>query len=228
MPKPKTYTKKTDLNKPWNKKRKVSVYTVDSVGMNKTLLIVCEGQTEKCYFESFPVKTLTVEAINLEGQSKLKLVECTQEIVNRDDYDCVWCVFDMDVKRGEDEFQAYDNAIHKAIALNYNVAYSNDAFELWFYLHYHFTDAAYLRTFYYEQLSRLWGFNYVDEGKKYAFCTTIYHLLESDVRASQEHAMEWAEKLFDGQKDKPFHEQNPATTVFQLVKSLNQHISTLP
>lgn len=66
--------------------------------MRKTLLIVCEGQTEKCYFESFPVRTVKVEVVNLEGQSKLKLVECAEEMVRGDGYDEVWCVFDMDVK----------------------------------------------------------------------------------------------------------------------------------
>lgn len=47
--------------------------------------------------ESFPVRTVKVEVVNLEGQSKLKLVECAEEMVRGDGYDEVWCVFDMDV-----------------------------------------------------------------------------------------------------------------------------------
>lgn len=222
MPKPKTYTKKTDLEKPWNKKKKASQYEVDSLEMRKTLLIVCEGQTEKCYFESFPVRTVKVEVINLEGQSKLKLVECAEEMVRGDGYDEVWCVFDMDVNMGEAEFQAFDNAIHKARSLNFKVAYSNDAFELWFYLHYNYTDTAQRRSFYYDQLSKFWSINYVDEGKRYSFCTGIYDKLRKDHRASQQNAIENAKKLFIDQQDKPFHEQNPVTTVYQLVKILNQ------
>ncbi|MCK9300419.1 MAG: RloB family protein [Bacteroidales bacterium] len=224
MPKPKTYTKKTDIEKPWNKKKKASQYAINTIVMRKTFLIVCEGQTEKCYFESFPVRTVKVEIVNLEGQSKLKLVECTQEMVCSEEYDEVWCVFDMDVNIGEDEFQAFDNAIHKAHSLNFKVAYSNDAFELWFYLHYNYTDTAQRRSFYYDQLSNYWGINYVDEGKRYSFCTGIYDKLKKDDRASQQNAIDRAETLFTGQQDKPFHEQNPVTTVYRLVISLNKHI----
>jgi hypothetical protein len=224
MPKRKTYTKKTDIDRAWNKKKNPSQYAVDTLEMRKTFLIVCEGQTEKCYFKSFPVRTVKVEAINLEGQSKLKLVECAQEIACGEEYDEVWCVFDMDDNKGQDQFQAFDNAIHKAHSLNFNVAYSNDAFELWFYLHYHYTDTAHLRDFYYERLSRLWNINYVNDGKRYSFCTGIYDKLKNDNRASQQQAIARAEKLFLDQQDKPFHEQNPVTAVYQLVRTLNQHI----
>jgi hypothetical protein len=61
----------------------------------------------------------------------------------------VWCVFDMDVKRGADEFADFDNAISKALQLGYKIAYSNDAFELWFYLHFNLTESQHLRSFYY-------------------------------------------------------------------------------
>jgi hypothetical protein len=225
MPKPKTYTKKTDIEKPWNKKKRASQYAVDTLEMRKTMLIVCEGQTEKCYFESFPVRTVKVEAVNLEGQSKLKLVECTEEMVCGEGYDEVWCVFDMDVNIGEAEFQAFDNAINKAHTLNFKVAYSNDAFELWFFLHYNYTDTAQRRSFYYDQLSKFWSINYVDEGKRYLFCTGIYDKLKKDSRASQQQAIVGAENLLMEQQDKPFHKQNPVTTVYQLVRTLNHYLS---
>ena len=63
----------------------------------------------------------------------------------------------MDVKRGADEFADFDNAISKAVLLGYKVGYSNDSFELWFYLHFNFTDAQNLRTFYYSELSKRFG-----------------------------------------------------------------------
>ncbi len=227
MPKKSKSIKITDVKaqKPWLKKVNNSLYRVDSIETNKTILIVGEGQTEKLYFESFPVLTLTVEAIDLKGQSKLKLIDSTKSIIenNQTEYDEVWCVFDMDVKQGEKEFSDFDNAITKGKALNYNIAYSNDSFELWFYLHFNFTDQKHHRTFYYQFLGEQWDLNYEKDGKSYKFCQTIYSKLENDENASQENAIERAEKLYKEQSDLPFHQQNPVSLIFKLVKYLNSN-----
>ncbi len=76
-------------------------------------------------------------------------MESTTELVENSEekFDEVWCVFDMDVKKGENEFADFDNAIKKALFLHYKVAYSNDAFELWFYLHYNYTDVQAFKIF---------------------------------------------------------------------------------
>ena len=83
MPKKTKAIKKTDVKaqKAWLKKVDASLYQIEIKETNKTILIVGEGQTEKLYFESFPVLTLTVEAIDLKGQSKLKLIESTTSII---------------------------------------------------------------------------------------------------------------------------------------------------
>lgn len=49
MPKKRTYIKKTDIKaqKPWLKKVNTSEYKIETVTPNKTILIVCEGQTEE-------------------------------------------------------------------------------------------------------------------------------------------------------------------------------------
>ena len=75
--------KVTDKNKAWNKKAQPSGYKIDAIPIKKTILIVCEGQTEKLYFESFPVLGVKIKAIDLKGQAKLKLVESTKEIVEK-------------------------------------------------------------------------------------------------------------------------------------------------
>lgn len=226
MPKKTRAIKVTDQQKAWNKKAQPSAYRLDSITCNKTILIVCEGQTEKLYFESFPVYGLKIEAIDLKGQAKQKLVESTQEIIQSSEltFDEVWCVFDMDVKQGSDEFADFDNAISKAIGLGYKVAYSNDSFELWFYLHFYFTDHQHLRSFYYEELSKKWGINYEKDGKKYNFCLKLYELLQLTSEASQENAIERAKALFEKQKNLPYHQQNPTTKVYELVEELNQNL----
>ena len=171
MPKRTKSTKVTDNTKAWNRKGKPSGYRIDSIAQNLTILIVCEGQTEKLYFEAFPVLGARVKVVDLKGQSKLKLVEATHEIVAQanNEFDIVWCVFDMDVKAGGKEFADFDNSIEKAQKLDYKVAYSNDSFELWFYLNYGFTDSRNHRTFYYSELGKRFGLNYAKEGKKYHF-----------------------------------------------------------
>ena len=226
MPKSTKAVKVTDQNKAWNKRAQPTGYKIDTIAKNKTILIVCEGQTEKIYFESFPVLGVTVKAIDLKGQSKLKLIESTEEIVaNINDEEIeVWCVFDMDVKRGADEFADFDNAIYKAIQLGYNVAYSNDSFELWFYLHYNHSNAQQLRTFYYNELGKRFGINYVREGKKYDFCLKLYSILNADVNSSQQNAIDRARVLFEEQQHLPYHEQNPVTKVYELVEELNRNL----
>jgi hypothetical protein len=226
MPKSTRAVKNTDKNKAWNKKTQPSGYKIDTIPINKTILIICEGQTEKIYFESFPVLGVKVRAIDLKGQAKLKLVELTIDIVATNDHKDteVWCVFDMDVKRGTHEFADFDNAISKALQLGYNVAYSNDAFELWFYLHYNLTESQHLRAFYYKELGKRLGINYVKDGKKHAFCFKIYEILKNDKDSSQEKAIERARQLFEQQKNLPYHQQNPNTKVYELVEELNRNL----
>jgi len=210
MPKKTKAIKKTDIKakKPWLKKAGTSSYKIEVKEPNKTILIVGEGQTETLYFESFPVLTLTVKSINL-GQTKLKLIESTTSIIENSEtkYDKVWCVFDMDVKQGEKEFADFDNAITKGKSLGYNIAYSNDSFELWFYLHFNYTEQKHHRTFYYKSLGKQWDLNYEKVGKAYKFCQGNYYRLENDKNASQEKAIEHAEKLFNKQSDLPYHQQ---------------------
>jgi len=178
------------------------------------------------YFESFPVLTLTVEVVDLKGQTKLKLIESTTSIIkdNPTKYDEVWCVFDMDVKQGVKEFADFDNAIEKGKFLGYNIAYSNDSFELWFYVHFNYSEQKHHRTFYYDALGEQWSLNYKKYGKAYKFCKEIYSKLENDENSSQERAIERADKLFKKQSKLSYHQQNPVTLVFDLVKFLNDNV----
>ena len=167
---------------------------------------------------------MNVEAIGL-GQSKLKLVESAKAIQEKENYDEVWCIFDMDIKKDEVNCEAdYDNAIKKAKKIGYNVAYSNDAFELWFYLHFQYTDQENHRKFYYKQLSKFWDISYEKHGKEWEFSFNIYSLLENDNKASQTKAIERADKLFKDQKELEYHKQNPVTLVYELVKVLNDNV----
>src|ERR1035438_5965123 len=100
------------------------------------------------------------------------------------------------------QFEDYNNAIKSAIEAGYKCAYSNDAFELWFVLHYQYLDQEQERTFYFRTLSEYWQINYEKHGKQRSFAQSIYNRLLTDANASQQDAINNARKLFESQKDK--------------------------
>lgn len=226
MPKRTKTVKITDQrgNKPWLKVVGVTKYKIETKEKNKTFLIVTEGQTEELYFKSFPVITATIKPVPL-GCSKTTLVSCTKAIVADEKYDEVWCVFDMDIKHDDaGQLEDFNNAVQSALDAGFKCAYSNDAFELWFILHYQYLDQEHNRIFFFEKLREFWKINYVKQGKTIVFAKTIYSILQNDPRSSQAKAITNARKLFRSQKHKSYHLQNPVTLVYKLVEELNKHL----
>ena len=217
--------KKSDADKAWNKHKQLSKIPLETRSKGKKYLIVCEGQTEEWYFRQFPVSTAEVVSVGI-GMTQYRLIEEARKRAKQDNYDEVWCVFDMDFNpQRNGQLQDFNNAVFADNGKNFRCAYSNDAFELWFYLHYDFTEHQHLRGFYYEQLSHFWQMNYEKEGKNQNFSKNIYLKLKNDINASQETAIERAKQLAERHQDitNPY-EKNPITTVFELVEALNAHI----
>lgn len=222
MPKKTSVIKASDSNKAWNRKKKNKMpYHIESIAKKKAFLIICEGKnTEPEYFKSFPIASATVKTIGL-GASKKYLVDCAVEFAKEYKEYEIWCVFDLDIApdnlKLKDDFNlAITYAKHKG----FQVAYSNDAFELWLVLHYKIIDAQLTRNEYYKMLSGFWQVNYEKEGKKASFCKTIYPKLQH-TPANQEQAILRAENLHTLLIDENYCDQNPCTTVYQLVKALN-------
>lgn len=75
---------------------------------------------------------MTIEG---EGRATVALVDKTLEIKqelerkNAMSFDRVWVVFD------KDDFDDFNDAIKKAHKLGFQSAWTNEAFELWYYLH---------------------------------------------------------------------------------------------
>ena len=93
-----------------------------------TFLIVCEGErTEPNYFRAFRLAG-DVRGIDVrgEGYNTTRLVEAAIEYARQGDYDQVWCVFDRDSFPA----QNFNEAIALAERQGFQVAYSNEAFEL--------------------------------------------------------------------------------------------------
>ena len=219
--------KQTDIkgNKPWLKKVGLSSYNEETKDPNKTFLIVCEGQTEALYFDAFPTVSAEVKSYNL-GCSKNVLVDCAIEMAKDGEYDEVWCVFDYDFVPGKnDQEDDFNSAILKCSNHNIYCAYSNDAFELWIYLHFEYTDQRNLRSFYFNRLSNFFGINYVREGKIRKFSSRIYQLLLKEENSNQQNAINRAKELVRMNNETAAHLQNPITFVHLLVEELNKYLT---
>ena len=171
-------------------------------------LIVCGGEeTEKNYFECFrvPRKVIKVKGLNKDPDT---LVNKTIEYKKEDDYDQVWCVFD------KDDFQNFNSTINKAEKQGFEVAYSNEAFELWYVLHFEFLNSPIPRKEYLKKLNTLLGKQYTKNSD------TIY----DELLDRQETAIRNSEKLLKRYHKSNPGQDNPSTTVHLLVKALNQQL----
>ena len=119
-------------------------------------LVVCEGErTELNYFRELVrdrYSEVRSEEIVGEGRSTCALVKKTEEIRERLErqrqlkFDRVWVVFD------KDDFNDFNEAISLAERKGYKAGWTNEAFELWYLLHFTFLDAAVSRADYIAKL----------------------------------------------------------------------------
>lgn len=174
-------------------------------------LIVCEGgKTEPNYFRSFPIPKEFIDIFGA-GDNTIKLVKKAIELKNQDgNYDRVWCVFDRDSFPP----QQFNAALALAKKHEIEVAYSNEAFELWYLLHFHFYNTAISREDYKKMLSKLLGHEYKKNSQ------TIYKELES----RQGVALKHARRLLEQYEPQNPLKDNPSTTVHLLVEQLNRFI----
>ncbi|MBC6996569.1 RloB family protein [Neolewinella lacunae] len=191
------------------------------VRSKRTFLILCEGQTEADYFLAFSNDRVAVTAHDL-GCAGKSLVDCALHYRESGSFDEVWCVYDLDynASEGGDQFQRFQESLDHAAAHGIFVAYSMDAFELWFRLHYEAVTGALHRAQLYADLGQRWNMNYVTEGKHRSFTRLVKARLDDDPAADVALAIERARRLYEARKDLPLRERNPVTTVYLLVERL--------
>ncbi|TVR42343.1 MAG: RloB domain-containing protein [Cryomorphaceae bacterium] len=229
MPKKTKAIKKTNEGQAWARRKMESKpYRVESREIQKSFVIICEGKnTEPAYFRSFKLGNAEVKTFGI-GMSKTVLVQHAIAIKESygDDYE-YWVVFDMDIKPGQLSNQKED--VNKAVEIaegnDIYVAFSNDAFELWFILHYEYLTSQITRNEMYKKLSSKWDCNYVKSGKRPSFCAKIYQRLQSDPKASQKDAIKNAKKLERLHNKEQFADKNPYTSVYLLVQELNHYLN---
>ena len=108
------------------------IRVVPSIEEKPTILIVCEGEnTEPSYFKQFRLTSAKIKTLG-EGYNTLSLIEQAAKIQEKGKYDQVWCVFDKD----SFTLNNFNKAIQMAEAMGFGIAYSNQAFEYWFILHF--------------------------------------------------------------------------------------------
>ena len=182
----------------------------------EAFLIVCEGgKTEPNYFKAFRLSSVSVRVEGL-GMNTLSLVRETLKIIERAKkegirYDQVWCVFDKD----NFPLQNFNNAIDLAARKNIKVAYSNEAFELWYLLHFNYYDSGVSRDQYIVMLHKLLKEPYQKND------TTMYR----KIRDKQATALANAERLLKTYHPANPGKDNPSTTVHHLVMELNRFLS---
>ena len=207
--------KSSDRTKPWYRHTTL-IERLEAVRQQKeTFLILCEGEkTEPNYIRGFRLASATINVLGL-GYNTVSLV--TEAIRIRDveksrgiNYDQVWCVFD------KDDFSAeiFNNAVELAKANNIELAYSNEAFELWYLLHFIYFDSQIGRADYIKALSKHLSNKYQKNS------TDMYE----ELLDKQDFALANADKLFKSYDQSNPANENPCTTVYELVAELNKYI----
>lgn len=192
-----------------------------------SILIVCEGEnTEPSYFNQFRLSSAKVKSVG-EGYNTTSLVNRALELAEQGNFDQVWCVFDKDDFNEND----FNDAIKIAQANNFGVAYSNQAFEYWLFLHFNDHQGGGMhRNDYNDKINNLlkpYNVKYDGNGSK-IIEEDLFELLDGIDEKTKSNrvdlAIARAERNF-----KQFDHTNPAreessTTVFRLVQELLKHL----
>lgn len=177
------------------------------------ILLLCEGTaTEPKYFESL-IRAKRLTSVELEGcgVTPRNILEKAKRALNKKDpvYNEIWCVFDRD----NFPLENYNAAFEMANANDgIHIAYSNEAFELWYVLHFGCRITEMPRQDYKKVLTKYLGFEYKKN------LENLYDLILD----KQETAIKNAENLLSCSETPAMPQLcNPTTTVHLLVSRLN-------
>lgn len=197
-------------------------------------LIVCEGEkTEPNYFEALkkrlPKDMVKRICIKGEGKNTLSLIGSAEKevekryLTNLPPFYHVWLVFDRDSFPESD----FNDTIRKSTQKTrpqkqyWHCAWSNEAFELWYLLHFDAHVSPISRQAYQAKLESC--LKKIGVNRKYKKnAIDMYEILEE----LQQNAIKNAEITLKKQQEReiPFSQMNPATTVHNLVKELIRYI----
>lgn len=187
----------------------------------ESFLILCEGEsTEPHYFNSFRLTSATVRTLPVTAGDAMAVVRAAikrqqTETDNGKEYDHYWVIFDKDATSNA----TFNQAIALAESYGFHVAYSNQAFELWFLLHFDYVSGPLHRNQYAGRLTKRLGFPYSKQAD-------VARLLYKALYSRQTTAIDNARRLYDqfagelsGKGHDPATEES-STTVYVLVEQL--------
>ena len=186
--------------------------------VKQSFLIVCEGEkTEPDYFKAFRMTAATVKAVG-EAMNTMTLVNKAISIREADKakkrfYDQCWVVFDKDDFPAKD----FNQAIQYAEKNGFQVAYSNQAFEYWFLLHFNLYQGPIHRSQYKNMLERLIGMPY---SKTEGSGAVMYNILLTRQKQAIKNSKTVLAEITHGNPA----EEESSTTVHKLVTELNKYL----
>lgn len=221
-----------DLFKKRREERKRRKHEYRPINTN-SFLIVTEGErTEPLYLKGIQKKIkekmdgridvieIPVIDIHGEGCGTGKLIEVTERIVKEAKilYQNVWVVFD------KDDFDDFDVAIQLGKEKGYQVAWSNQSFEYWLYLHFNYSDSALHRYDWNEKLNEIFKQYNLGDGTYRKNYDNIYDLV--NVYDGVNSAIRNAKRRMAGfvdERDIP-SQYDPGTMVYKLVEDLKCYL----
>ncbi len=242
-----------DKDKPWELK----VDDTRELDNLYTFVIFCEDEvSEYLYFKWFETSKIKINIINKQKSMMSNVVKAinycqnNQFLIHEDgkyiieaDGIEVWCVYDRDLETDVNLIQEknieFNLSISTAIDTGINVAWSNDAFELWILLHFTEVDPKNTNTierkYYYNKLTEIFknlpnpnvdlqkalvhqSFNYKKDLKqKNNFKDIVRPLILPKTNI----AIQRAKDLVEYHLDKQNHfDKKPCTLVFKLIESI--------
>lgn len=221
-----------DLFKKRREERKRRKHEYRPINTN-SFLIVTEGErTEPLYLKGIQKKIkekmdgridvieIPVIDIHGEGCGTGKLIEVTERIVKEAKilYQNVWVVFD------KDDFDDFNVAIQLGKEKGYQVAWSNQSFEYWLYLHFNYSDSALHRYDWNEKLNEIFKQYNLGDGTYRKNYDNIYDLV--NVYDGVNSAIRNAKRRMAGfvdERDIP-SQYDPGTMVYKLVEDLKRYL----
>jgi hypothetical protein len=204
----------------------------ETLDQRKLVILACEGEkTEVNYFRSVfeelkQKKQLASGSCVIAKHSHTNPTGVLSDLLNHKtefggtykDFQHRWIVIDRDPERtngGGHTVEDFQSAINQSSKHKVNVAWSNPCFELWILLHYDLRESSIDRDDFSSKLRDRLGREYSKND------TEIFNTIRSRLDV----ALRNSRTLYDRSKGKQPHENNPCTTIFQLIESVQLHIA---
>ncbi len=190
----------------------------ETIDPKKSIAIYCEGQTEKIYFQElkkyYRITNVNIIPIVLSEQGNA--LTLTQNAVDRKNenpnFDEYWIVIDKD----DTEFPIFEKAINLAKEKQISSAYSIQAFEFWFILHFQYSHDKMERTDYSKKLNNyLKHYSYgKSKNELEKVCTEILPLTKIGIKNAKQ-GLSYFEENEISLKDR-----ESLTLVFEVIESI--------